>query len=146
MSYVPNTCGVSTISVLMLALLFIPPMSFRRWWRCGVPRWTVLLVGVPATRLPVVCCTLSWEFVFSLNVIRQYNLVIMYSDHDIGFYLNCCNFGCMCGNLILGTHTMSIRFWPENWVWHFLRYFYTKALDFFCNFLDLIFSITKIIL
>jgi hypothetical protein len=25
MSYVPNTCGVSTISVFTLALLFLPP-------------------------------------------------------------------------------------------------------------------------
>jgi hypothetical protein len=29
MSFVPNTCGVPTISVLMLALLSVPTMLFR---------------------------------------------------------------------------------------------------------------------
>jgi hypothetical protein len=48
------------------------------------------------------------------DVIIQYTLVIMYSDHDTSFYLNCCNSDRMRGNLILGTHMMSIWFWPKN--------------------------------
>jgi hypothetical protein len=49
--------------------------------------------------------------VLVFDVIRHYTLVIMYSDRDTGLYLNCCNSGRMCENLILGTHMMSIQFY-----------------------------------
>jgi hypothetical protein len=60
---------------------------------------------------PVVCCAYL-ESVLVFDVIRQYTLVIMYSDRDTSLYLNCYKSGRMCENLILVTHTMSIRFWP----------------------------------
>jgi hypothetical protein len=42
-----------------------------------------------------------WESVLVLDVIRQYTLKIMYSNHDTGLYLNFYNSSRMCENLIL---------------------------------------------
>jgi uncharacterized membrane protein YhaH (DUF805 family) len=80
---IPVTYGVPTISVLTL---FYPPSSmlFRRWWRCGVPWWGVLLAGVPIARLPVVLLSFLERVMFSLYVIRGYSCNNVFY-HDIGF-------------------------------------------------------------
>jgi hypothetical protein len=74
--------SLPTISVLMFALLSLSPILFRR--RCGVSRQRDLLAGVPVARLPMVLLCCYCESSVSLFVMRQYTLVIMYSDRDIG--------------------------------------------------------------
>jgi hypothetical protein len=71
----------------------------------GVPWRGVFLAGVHVAWLPVVCCAISWEFVFSLHVIRQYycNNVLC---HDIG---------CICNAIILVVYVAT-------WSWAHIRW------------------------